>query len=48
MGLFVLIIYLVLRVSRMRIKELVINLRFKIVLLKLKSQVLALELSKGT
>lgn len=29
-------------------KELLINLRFRIVLLKLKSQILALELSKGT
>lgn len=28
-------------------KELLINLRFKIVLLKLKSQILALELYKG-
>ena len=29
-------------------KELLINLRFRIELLKLKSQILALELSKGT
>lgn len=29
-------------------RELVINLRFRTVLLKLKSQILALELSKGT
>ena len=32
----------------MESKELLINLRFRIVLLKLKSQILALELSKDT
>lgn len=45
---FVLIVYSVLRGNGMGNKELLINLRFKIVLFKLKSQILALELSKGT